>query len=1043
MSSEQPPPPSNASDIFSLSDRVLAEKLQFIKEIGFGNWGSVWLCQPRVSDSVDDTKLAVKLVHRSKTATTAARVRSLWNEMKVVRTFKNDPHPSIVPFHSFIITPSYALITMEYLPELVPVEVPECKAKEWFRSLLSGVEFLHSRGVVHNDIKPANILLSEQKVPVLVDFGFAEKYDLQDAKAFSSNLTYGTPEYLSPERARGLPHDTRKADIWSLGITFFEILIGRTPFEQTEGEPFTTKAALEDYWARTMRGKWLGSWKISTSVEKMLRRMIQPNADLRCTAPEALKDPYWDAPLSISGQNKAAGGSPDKLKTRNVIPSWSARRESKIQRPECERTEKKHEDKENAPVTPPHSKKGPVRQRVLSGTDVIGLAKKRPNVNAHMLTPLRPRENVSALKQRSSRVQDKENDPNQQKATPRKQPSTRSIARKPSALGDRTVQTRNAENTQVGALDRRVPATDRSTGSVRNRMREWELERARLREMERVGESDPQDTEPEPERPAPVRKPSRLRDITPPIPLSPDAQSSPAKPSDPFARSMSAKLFKPVVQDSTAPLTSMSPLPGTDADSPTREPFPRNTPVNESSFSLLKQSLKIPLGKTVDIYKSSIGLIGRRPSVAQSSSPQELSERPSWEKEIMHEANSSLPAVQQAVRNRRVGADSRTDRMTIWLQNVEKVVADARQNFASSKVSLLPPLPIAPGPQTRRLSRDRSQDNLGGSMRPSRKALAAHQIFQVEEHSSVDKVSPSATSVAREDKPSAVPSDNIHAIPSEGPSRSAFSFDSPRPTRRATVLGSSPEKSRSLDINVNMTPSKRKEKSKSANDLKRLIRPISKVQLELDKLAAKSGRATILDRDLFTPDPTPVDADTSESSNDHVSSHSFSGSNSLTDSPFLVQPYPARKQALASSAIDSPTQRQLEGVYDRFLMATSGVKRVGKGYQSCTVKPVSINVPPPPLPKNSGRFFHSTRRPMPPPVSSEDRFMTMMTASNVVDELGVMTQSAAGSGGVVHVDSDSTGREDRAGTAKTVSRALKALVTGKTVVKKASSRRMH
>jgi serine/threonine-protein kinase GIN4 len=120
-------------------------------------------------------------------------------------------------------------------------------------------------------LRPANILLSDRQVPVLVDFGFAEKYDLDKdtAEAFRSNLTYGTPEvcmlssirvrslnslkYLSPERARGLSHDTRKADIWSLGVTFFEILIGRTPFEHTEGEPFTTKAALEDYWARTVR----------------------------------------------------------------------------------------------------------------------------------------------------------------------------------------------------------------------------------------------------------------------------------------------------------------------------------------------------------------------------------------------------------------------------------------------------------------------------------------------------------------------------------------------------------------------------------------------------------------------------------------------------------------------------------------------------------------------------------------------------------------------------------------------------------------------
>jgi serine/threonine protein kinase len=46
-----------------------------------------------------------------------------------------------------------SLLLREYLPELVPVEVPEHKAKEWFHSLLSGVQFLHSRGVVHNDIK--------------------------------------------------------------------------------------------------------------------------------------------------------------------------------------------------------------------------------------------------------------------------------------------------------------------------------------------------------------------------------------------------------------------------------------------------------------------------------------------------------------------------------------------------------------------------------------------------------------------------------------------------------------------------------------------------------------------------------------------------------------------------------------------------------------------------------------------------------------------------------------------------------------------------
>ena len=103
--------------------------------------------------------------------------------MKIVRTFKDDKHPSIISFHSFIMTPSYAMITMyvqcglrtqplfspptdrspddlllppsfrTYLPTLVPVEVDESKCREWFHFLLSGVDFLHRRGVVHNDIK--------------------------------------------------------------------------------------------------------------------------------------------------------------------------------------------------------------------------------------------------------------------------------------------------------------------------------------------------------------------------------------------------------------------------------------------------------------------------------------------------------------------------------------------------------------------------------------------------------------------------------------------------------------------------------------------------------------------------------------------------------------------------------------------------------------------------------------------------------------------------------------------------------------------------
>jgi hypothetical protein len=122
-----------------------------------------------------------------------------------------------------------------------------------------------------------------------------------------------------------------------------------------------------------MRGKWLGNWKMSKGAEKMLRRMIQPNADLRCTAPEVLQDPYWDASLPAPGHKKpASSGTPDKSKSYNGVPPLSSRRGSRAQQPEREQT-KKYGDKENSPITTPNSKKAPARQRVLSGTDGLSL----------------------------------------------------------------------------------------------------------------------------------------------------------------------------------------------------------------------------------------------------------------------------------------------------------------------------------------------------------------------------------------------------------------------------------------------------------------------------------------------------------------------------------------------------------------------------------------------------------------------------------------------------------------------------------------------
>ena len=106
----------------------------------------------------------------------------------------------------------------------------------------------------------------------------------------------------------------------------------------------------------------------------------------------------------------------------------------------------------------------------------------------------------------------------------------------------------------------------------------------------------------------------------------------------------------------------------------------------------------------------------------------------------------------------------------------------------------------------------------------------------------------------------------------------------------------------------------------------------------------------------------------------------------LTSSPCHVEPYPQRVKGSQDAPIpDTPSRHRIEGVYDRFLMATSGVKRLGKGYQSDNAGPVCGNSVGP-VPLNKSRHFYSSRKPMPPPVSSDDQ-----RRATSVDELGVIT----------------------------------------------------
>jgi serine/threonine protein kinase len=143
-------------------------------------------------------------------------------------------HPNIVVVFDTGVDGADRFIVMELIEGLTLRELlddgalaPE-RAAEITSSVASALEFAHGRGIVHRDVKPANILLPRDGGVKLVDMGIAR---LLSAEALTLTMTaLGTARYMSPEQARGEPLDGR-SDIYSLGCVLFEMLTGRTPFE--------------------------------------------------------------------------------------------------------------------------------------------------------------------------------------------------------------------------------------------------------------------------------------------------------------------------------------------------------------------------------------------------------------------------------------------------------------------------------------------------------------------------------------------------------------------------------------------------------------------------------------------------------------------------------------------------------------------------------------------------------------------------------------------------------------------------------------------
>jgi eukaryotic-like serine/threonine-protein kinase len=151
-----------------------------------------------------------------------------------IRTLASFDHPNIAQLHTAFQVDNQLVMVMEFVEGSTLEQrakqgpIPQGDVINYMQQVLSALSYAHGRGVVHRDIKPANIMVTSPGVVKLMDFGIAKSS--VDKDLTSPGTTIGSMYYMSPEQVRGGTVDAR-SDIYSAGVTMYELFAGRRPFE--------------------------------------------------------------------------------------------------------------------------------------------------------------------------------------------------------------------------------------------------------------------------------------------------------------------------------------------------------------------------------------------------------------------------------------------------------------------------------------------------------------------------------------------------------------------------------------------------------------------------------------------------------------------------------------------------------------------------------------------------------------------------------------------------------------------------------------------
>ena len=258
-------------------ERLVGGRYEIAGELGRGGMGVVWLANDRLLQREVALKEISYPVHLTDAERTLLRERTL-REARVAARIE-DPH--VVAIHDVIEEDGRPWLVMEHvrsrsLQRIVEENgpLPPAEVARIGLDVLSAIEVAHAAGVVHRDVKPANVLVDDDGHACLTDFGIATTTD--DSTLTTQGAVLGSPSYMAPERAHGQP-PTPAVDLWSLGATLYAAVEGRLPFDRDA--PMATLLAVATEEPAPMQ--------TAGPLEPVLRGLLTKDPSARTTAADA------------------------------------------------------------------------------------------------------------------------------------------------------------------------------------------------------------------------------------------------------------------------------------------------------------------------------------------------------------------------------------------------------------------------------------------------------------------------------------------------------------------------------------------------------------------------------------------------------------------------------------------------------------------------------------------------------------------------------------------------------------------------------------